>query len=647
MNDQALHTPRSSYRPDIDGLRAVAVLAVVSYHYWGGLFSGGFIGVDIFFVISGYLLSSIVISEVQADQFSFSRFYERRIRRIFPALFALLVFCVVFAWLFLLPPDVVSFSHSLLAASLSVSNFYFWNTSSYFDAPAAVRPLLHTWSLAVEEQFYLVLPIFIVIVHRYLPRLLRTIVVAVTVTSFTWSVIEVRLDPGAAFYLPFTRAWELLLGTVLALRIVPAPQSQKWREAIAASGILGILASIFIMTANTPFPGENALLPCVAAGAIILMGEEGNTLVGRALSRRPVVFIGLISYSLYLWHWPLLIFSRIAVFKSFDIPATNGTNMLLALISTAIAAASWRYIESPFRIGPHRPSRRAIFIFGAACIPICVSAAWVLSSARGLTGRFSTSADAVANYLDYKESHPLELKAVFGSGSCYLDRREAVADFNEQGCLKAGVGKRQVLIFGDSHAANLRHGLESSIPNVHFLQATSSSCPPTLKQNRNSTVECRQFVNKVLNDYIPGRSISVVLLAAFWTSADLENLTDTVELLHKRGITVIVVGPFPVYDMDLPRLLAKSITNGKNDYARRHLVPQERSLDEKMRRLAKETWHVPYVSPLEILCTDSACDEYAFRDVPMQFDTSHFTLQGSEYLGNRMSIDYPHVFDSQ
>ena len=141
---------------------------------------------DIFFVISGYLLSSIVVSEVRAGQFSFSRFYERRIRRIFPALFALLVFCVVFAWLFLLPPDVVSFSHSLLAASLSVSNFYFWNTSSYFDAPAAVRPLLHTWSLAVEEQFYLVLPVFIVIVHRYCPRFLRTIVVAVTITSFTW-----------------------------------------------------------------------------------------------------------------------------------------------------------------------------------------------------------------------------------------------------------------------------------------------------------------------------------------------------------------------------------------------------------------------------------------------------------------------------
>ena len=435
---------------------------------------------------------------------------------------------------------------------------------------------------------------------------------------------------------------------MLALRIVPAPHSQRWREAIAASGMMGILASIFVMTANTPFPGENALLPCVSTGAIILMGEEGrSTLIGRALSQRPVVFVGLISYSLYLWHWPLLIFSRIAVFKSFDIPATNGTNLLLVLISTAIAVGSWRYIESPFRTGPYRPSKRAIFIFGATCIPICVSAAWILSSARGLTGRFSTSANAVANYLDYKESHPLELRAVFGSGSCYLDRREAVANFNEQGCLKPGPGKRQVLIFGDSHAANLRHGLELSIPNVHFLQATSSSCPPTLKQNRNSTVECKQFVNKVLNEYIPERSISVVLLAAYWTSADLENLTDTIELLHQRGIAVILFGPFPVYDMDLPRLLAKSITNGKIDYARRHLVPQERALDEQMSGLAKSIWHVPYVSPLESLCTDVGCDEYAVPDLPMQFDTSHFTLQGSEYLGRRVRIDYPHLFESQ
>jgi peptidoglycan/LPS O-acetylase OafA/YrhL len=626
-------------------LRAVAVLAVVGYHYLGGFFGGGYIGVDVFFVISGYLLSAIIISELQAGRFSFSGFYERRIRRIFPALFALLAVCCAFAWLFLLPPDIVSFSRSMLAASLSVSNFHFWQTSNYFDAPSAVRPLLHTWSLGVEEQFYVVLPIFIFLLQRYLPRYLRTIVIVVAVASFAWSVVDVRIDPGAAFFLPFTRAWELLLGTILALRIIPVPRSQVWREVIAACGILGILRSLVTLTVNSPFPGENALLPCGAAAAIILSGETGNTLTSRFLSRRPLVFVGLISYSLYLWHWPVLVFSRIAVFKKFDVPATLGNRLLLAIISIAIAAVSWRFIETPFRSGPRRPTKRAIFVFGGACVSIFVVSALALSSTRGITGRFSPSADAIAEYLNYGESHPNEAKTLFGSGSCFLDRRESLAHFNEAECLKAIPGKREILIFGDSHAANLRFGLGSSFRNLNFLQATSSSCPPTLAQNRISTPECKQFVNKVLNEYIPEKTITMVLLDADWNSADLNNLTDTVDLLHKRGVSVVVFGPFPEYDSDLPRLLAKSIANGETDFVRKHLDPQQEILDAHMSQMARDTWHVPYVSPLKVLCPDGRCVEYAAKDVPVEFDTSHLTLQGSEYLGHGVSTEFPNVFD--
>jgi peptidoglycan/LPS O-acetylase OafA/YrhL len=632
------------HRSDIDGLRGVAVLAVLAYHYWGGLFRGGFVGVDIFFVISGYLLSAIIFSEVQGGRFLFYRFYERRIRRIFPALFVLLVLSTGFAVLFLLPPDLESFNHSFVAASLSVSNFHFWKTSNYFDAPAAVRPLLHTWSLGVEEQFYAVLPIFIVLIQRLLPKYMRAIVVFAAIGFFIWSAVEVRRDPGAAFFLPFSRAWELLLGTALALRIFPAPRSKLIQEALAAFGILGILCSVLLLTANTPFPGENVLLPCAGASAIILAANEKKTITGRLLSGRPLVFIGLISYSLYLWHWPLLVFSKIAISKRFDLPH-SGSRLLLALLAIAIATVSWRLVETPFRVGAHRPSSKSVFVFGGFCIATSMAIAGLLSLQAIQMGRFPQSVDEISGYLDYGKTHPAEFSRVFGTGSCYLDRREELAHFNEQECLKSTAGKAQVLIFGDSHAANLRSGLESSMPDVNFMEATSSSCPPTVEQNQRSTPECRQFVRKVLNEFIPNRSISTVLLNAFWSDSDLGHLTETIDLLKRRGIKVVVFGPFPVYDTEFPRLLAKAITSQENGFPGKHFVVQERLLDERMSQMAAETWHVSYVSPLKILCPKSSCVEYAAPGVPLEFDESHLTLQGSNLLGRAVSNDFPRLFE--
>ena len=241
---ETLQIEKPAYRADIDGLRGVAVLAVLSYHYWAGICPGGFIGVDIFFVISGYLLSQIILSESSEGRFSLSRFYERRVRRIFPALFFLLACSTIFACLQLLPQDLISYSRSMLAASLSSSNFYFWMTSNYFDAPAAGKPLLHTWSLAVEEQFYLLFPIFIMAVHRYFRKYLTFIVAGVAIISFGWSVVDVKLDAGAAFYLPFRQG----VGTVDGHAVSPSNCSdspfRSSRECIAALGGMPGLSSL-------------------------------------------------------------------------------------------------------------------------------------------------------------------------------------------------------------------------------------------------------------------------------------------------------------------------------------------------------------------------------------------------------------------
>ena len=535
----------------------------------------------------------------------------------------------------------------MLASSLSAANFFFWATSNYFDAPSADKPLLHTWSLAVEEQFYILFPIFIVLVSRYLQKYFRTVVVVVAIASFAWSVIDLRIDPGAAFYLPFTRAWELLAGTILALGIIPVPGSRILREVLAFSGLAGIFWLMFTLSQNKPFPGEHAFLPCTAAGAIILAGQTGTTLTGRVLSWRPAVFIGLISYSLYLWHWPLWVFTKIAILPASIVLPQSGITLILFVISIIIAAISWRFVETPFRKGLRRPGKRAVFAFGATCILAFSLSSLILASTHGLTGRFPAAVDTVGDYLDYGHSHPAETEALFRSGSCFLDRREPVADFDERRCLAPVQGKRQVLIFGDSHAANLQHGLEASVPNVHFDQATSSACPPILQQVVTSTVECQQFVQKVLHDYIPESSVTEVLLNADWQPTQLNDLTNTIELLRRNKIGIVVFGPLPKYDNALPRLLAAQIKNGDAGFVDQHRDRSTKSIDATMKRMAMETWHVPYISLLEILCPDDKCSEFAASGIPLQFDGAHLTLQGSDYVGREVNLHFPHLFDSK
>ncbi len=525
MRSQATADAKQLYRTDIDGLRAVAVLAVVAYHYWGQYFTGGYVGVDIFFVISGYLLSAIIISEVKAGRFSLSRFYERRIRRIFPALFGLLILATPLACIVLLPGDLITYSRSMLAATFSASNFYFWTTSNYFNGSGNTNPLLHTWSLAVEEQFYIVFPLFILFVHRFFPRYLRAVVTLTAIASLAWSIADVRINQTAAFYLPFTRAWELLFGAMLTLRVIPVPRSNLWREILAASGILGIAVSIFAFTGTTLFPGECSILPCAAGGAIIMAGQDQPTITGRALSWRPVVFIGLISYSLYLWHWPLLVFFTHGV--AFLRPI-RGIHAILAVLSIIVATASWKFVETPFRTGPRRPGKREVFVFGALCVVASGACALVLSNTRGLPGRFPAAADSVAAYLDYKTAFPSDFAKVFRSG-CFIDRQEPLAHYDERRCLAPAEGKRQVLLFGDSHAADLQYGLESSIPGVHFLQATSAACHPTIGPGRYP--KCKQFLDKVFNEYIPRYSISSVVLNADWGADDIPALTRTIDLI--------------------------------------------------------------------------------------------------------------------
>src|SRR5580704_1090978 len=350
MSDSTTRKPTLTYRPDIDGLRAVAVLLVVAFHTGIGKFRGGFVGVDVFFVISGFLISSVILAEISAGHFSIAAFYERRIRRIFPALVVMMFVTSFLAAKYFLPSELTDYAKSLLAATFSVSNFYFWRQSGYFDAPAALKPLLHTWSLAVEEQFYIVFPLFLVLIRKLFPERLRTAVVLFALASFVVSAYGAFYAPVSTFYMLHTRAWELLLGTIISLNILPDIKSPLWRNVATIVGLGLIVAAGVFYTSTTPFPGIAALAPCVGSALIISTGRSGSSVVGRALSLKPVVFIGLISYSLYLWHWPIIVFQGVGTFL---VSGVSERVVKLAIIVASLIAGtiSWKFVEIPFRSG--------------------------------------------------------------------------------------------------------------------------------------------------------------------------------------------------------------------------------------------------------------------------------------------------------
>src|SRR5271170_7070352 len=391
MTANATNKLAVKYRPDIDGLRAVAVLLVLAYHVGIYRLRGGFVGVDVFFVISGYLISSIILSDLDSSRFSIASFYERRVRRIFPALFVMLFGTAVLAYKFFLPSEFVDFGKSLLASTFSFSNLYFLHQSGYFDAPAAMKPLLHTWSLAVEEQFYVFLPLFLIGIRKFFPSKQRLIIICVALLSFSISAVGAFRNHDATFYLAHTRAWELLLGTLLTMDCFPAITGALWRNLAASWGAASIFLAGLLFNPATPFPGAAALLPCVGAALIIAAGKTGPTLVGRVLSFRPVVFIGMISYSLYLWHWPLI------VFQGTDALLISGlspklTKLVIIFASFVLATLSWRFVEQPFRAHRFGISRGNVFGLASFAASLLLILGAGILVAKGFPSRYPEAA---------------------------------------------------------------------------------------------------------------------------------------------------------------------------------------------------------------------------------------------------------------
>jgi peptidoglycan/LPS O-acetylase OafA/YrhL len=613
------------YRPDIDGLRAVAVLPVVAYHLGFRPVTGGFVGVDVFFVISGFLIGSMVFADIAADKFSLTTFYVRRIRRIFPALFTMMAATAIAAYFILYPAPFIDFGKSLAAATFSVSNFYFWATSGYFDAPAITKPLLHTWSLAVEEQFYLLFPPLALALHRWAPRRVTLCIIVIALISLVWSAIGVFVAPNEAFYLLHTRAWELALGILLARGAAPKLASPALRTGVAAAGLALIVGSVFLLTRDTPFPGLAAIPPCLGAAMLIAAGGAGDNPVSRLLSWKPIVFIGLISYSLYLWHWPIIVLYQQYLGSAFLFLFQK---LQLAALMLVLSVLSWRFIEQPFRrLRAPAPKVLALAGGGAGAL-MALSLGIVLL--QGAPQRFAPDVMRLASYLHYEGFDTP------GAPICFIAASQhTYADYDRNRCLARSATRPNILLLGDSHAAHLRTGLIAALPDANVMQATASGCKPLLHRRARDAAGCRRLMQSMFEDYLPNTPVDLVIVSARWFDSDLADLASTLDYLKARHVNVLLVGPIVQYNGAVPQLVALAAQHHDPDLLLRQMRRQERGVDAAMAALAARK-HVRYASAYRAMCPGDACVQLSVDGVPLQHDYGHLTREGSIFVVDRL-----------
>ncbi len=435
------------YRAEIDGLRAIAVVSVILFHAGLPYIGGGYVGVDIFFVISGYLISTIIFNEVEQQKFSFVTFYERRARRIIPALSLVMLASIIPAFLLLQPNDLVSFGKSLIAIPIFLSNVLFWSERGYFGTASELKPLIHTWSLAVEEQFYLLYPVVIMALYKWCRKYLVAILTVILLVSLVASYYVTRLHFDTAFFLPFTRAWELLIGGMAAL-FIRNGLVQRYRVSgtlLSAVGVGMMFYSIIFFSSKTLFPGVAAAIPVIGTFLVLISSQENNQ-VHRFLSNKVFAFLGLTSYSLYLWHQPVF-----AYITHLDI----GKSWLYAslILVVALSAISYKWVETPFR-NKQKIDRKKVFVFAALSSLFFIALGGVIVLNKGFSNR-------------YNEEDRKMLESVQGANVYNFTRFDALNLKNfEEG------NKRKVLLVGDSFAKDALNLVLESDLNQRFTFST-------------------------------------------------------------------------------------------------------------------------------------------------------------------------------
>jgi len=647
----------SGYRADIDGLRAIAVLSVVAYHAGVPLFTGGFVGVDIFFVISGYLIGGIVEREMRAGVFSFTGFYARRARRLLPALAGVLLFGYGSAALLLAPSETLDYARSALATIFAVSNVLFWKGGGYFSLAAEHDPLLMTWSLGVEEQFYICFPIVLVLLFRLWRQHVYVALGVLSTMSLALSVWATHHTPTAAFYLLPARAWELGAGILLVLRL-PSRIGPVLADGQGIVGLALILLPIFGYNPHTPFPGLAAVPPVL--GAVLLIAVPQSWVNRMVLASPPMVLLGLISYSWYLWHWPLLTFARVSAVHALG-PAVGPA---IAVLSAVAGYLSWRFIERPFR--RERAPATIVVRRAAVVLVLLATPAVAMMMLKGWPQRF----DPALYRLESRRQALVDDPCLGAYGAREPDQSTS--------CMPPNDGRPAVAVLGDSHAASLAPGLRAAADRDgrRLLQLTAVSCPAITGLSRfiperpSHLADCAQFSRRAADLVFADPSIETVVLAGYW-SAPLERdalgerfvtdgaipgrispddsrenlvtmLGSLIGRLEAAGKRVVLVKDVPLFDFDpMNRRITELVPArrwlfeqfaGDRDPA---TAPSAETLtnlaDPLIDRVAAAHPEVPLVDPKAALCPAGRC-RFADADDALYLDNQHLTAAGARFV---------------
>ena len=670
--------PKISYRPDIDGLRSIAVVSVVAYHAGLEWLSGGYAGVDVFFVISGYLITSLVLTAQLEHRFSLRDFYIRRARRLFPALFAVLATSALLSWWLLMPGEMEDFGESLATAAAFSSNFMFWSEAGYFEGPSEFKPLLHTWSLAVEEQYYLLFPLLLLACRKSGRYLL--VLSLVLLTSLVLSQWYVSRSPAASFFLLPHRLWELMLGSLLSVIVLLKPEwldklSHSTRELIGALGIVLIAMTIFGYSSSTPFPGISALPPTLGAAALIIAGSGQGSTTSRLLSSRGFVAIGLISYSLYLWHWPLLVFTKLYFIE----PLTLAQTLIAVAGSFVMGWLSWRYIERPFRSPAYKDKKTAstqtrkalltdarVLPASAAIIATFIAFGVALDQTEGAPSRLPEEVIGIARIAEDK---PPERKRCTGVPAsevsldrlCKIGTKTAAPDF---------------IVWGDSHAMTV-------VPQFHDLadttnrlgiNATSNGCAPLLgawRPGDDAPRKCAQFNDAVLKLIQQTPTLRTVILAGRWgvyaqgtrykyesgsdlllvdeltpkpfdhsnlkSNADVwtRSISRTVNALLTTNVQIVIIDSVPEIGWDTPNVMARARWLNRE----LNIAPtvaefnsRQQAVRSTLLALAQQTpERLDTLKPADALCNQNLCN-FSRNNQPLYIDEDHLSSAGAETI---------------
>ena len=650
------------YRPEIDGLRGIAVLPVFMFHANVAGFTGGFIGVDVFFVISGYLITSLIYTDIEAGHFLIAGFYERRVRRILPALSVVLLVCLVATWFVLLPNDFLLFSESLVATTLFGSNFYFKNRTGYFYADEAeTSTLLHTWSLSIEEQFYIIFPLILIALFRYFPRRKGILLLTCCILSFAANMLWVKHAQESAFYLLPFRAWELLSGALLALgySLPKRPEQNKFvHEITGFAGVALIFICIFLYNRNIEFPGLPALVPCVGAWLIIASNTNFLNTTGKLLSLKPLVFTGKISYPFYLWHWPLLVLLRYRQ----DNPVTAVQVLLIFVLAIVLSVLTWNYIEQPIRsrkvLAGFRPVMKTALIYYC----VIASAGLTVMLFNGFPQRLPPD---IVNLAEGKNDADPDTYKCFRKNNLDLVTHDRLCRLGN------GSNERvEFILWGDSHADAIYPVMKALAENYHIpgVFAANPACPPLMGIDRINRVGICSGFNDAVFNYVISKNIKNVILAARWEVNMLgrmefelregkeqiflrdaysqrvsldenvqvfnRNISDTVKRLYNNGINVWIILQAPETGINTPYYLArKSLLNKLQaeirinlaDSLARHFRVKQLFIDNL------NEYDTRIIDPAEFLCVQDNC-LIGLNGFSIYKDDDHLSRRGALLL---------------